>query len=151
VLSGYAVYLDGRCWHLNVYPKATIGDPAYLLNRKLDRVSFVESREADGALTPISQKLPFEQVGYSQMGGSVTFNKPWSVTFSNVTVREVVNRIARHLGARAGWIFAGSREQRRFSFHKTEFAPVSEYTWIVGNVTRGSAFSPQRRELTGTP
>jgi hypothetical protein len=101
---------------INIYPSATSADSAYFLNRRLEHISFENVPDPDQALTPLAQQIRDEQIGYTQYGGDVTYAKPWTVTFQNITVRQFINRIAEHIGFQSVWIWQGSRDERMFTF-----------------------------------
>ena len=69
---------------------------------------------------------PREQMGYTHLGGNVFFSEPWSTTFNNLTVRQIINRVTAHLGAHGGWIFYGTRDQRWFTFHHAPPSPPKD-------------------------
>jgi hypothetical protein len=111
-------------WTINVYPRATVSDPSYLLNRKLGRLELRAVTDIQQPLLAISQQLPppREQIALVQMGGDLSYPPdPWNSTFTDTSVRKVVNRIADRLGPRGSWIFSGSRDFRQFSFYKAAF------------------------------
>lgn len=124
--SRYAWSHDGSA--INIYPKSTIGDPTYLLNRKIAKLELKNSTDPYQVLKYISQALgpPPEQLGYTHAGGNVLYSEPWTVTFQNLTVREIINRITAHLGPQGGWIFYGSRDVRWFNFHKEPLNPAEQ-------------------------
>ena len=103
---------------INVYPRATSADSAYLLNRRLEHISFESVPDPGEALTPIAQQLQDEQIGYTQSGGDVTYAKPWTVSFQNITVRQLINRMAEHIGPQSSWIWQGGMDERMFTFER---------------------------------
>lgn len=109
---------------VNVFPRATIGDASYFLNRKIDKLEFHNIGDAYQALTPLARHFPNEQIAYSHLGGDVRLAPPWTETFQDLTVRQVLNRIAAQLGPFGGWMFYGSKDLRWFNFHKMPYSPL---------------------------
>jgi len=107
---------DGKS--INVYPRNAVGDSSYLLNRRLGRIDLIGVPDPDQALTPIAKEVPSGNFGYIQMGGDITYEAPWTITFENLTVRQFINRVAEHLGGRSSWIFQRSRD---FTFQRGGF------------------------------
>jgi hypothetical protein len=103
---------------INVYPRATSADSTYLLNRRLEHISFENVPDPGEALTPLAQQIRDEQIGYTQSGGDVTYAKPWTVGFQNITVRQLINRIAEHIGPQSFWIWQGGSDERMFTFER---------------------------------
>jgi hypothetical protein len=113
---------------INVYPRATVGDSSYLLNRKLGKLVLRGITDIDQGLLAIHRQLPppSEQVATMQVGGDTSYPaKPWTVTFTNLTVRQAMNRLAAHMGPRGSWILSGSQDFRAFSFQKLAFEGLS--------------------------
>jgi len=104
---------------INVYPKETIGDNSYLMNRRLPKLELKEVSAAEGAMfAAVAQlPLPFEQIAFAQAGGDTSFQKPWSTALENLTLRQTLNLIARNITPRGGWVLSGSREFRTVGFH----------------------------------
>jgi hypothetical protein len=105
---------------VNVTLRALANDPSYLLNRRVDLVTFEGVREADDAVMKAVGQLPGprEQIAVLQVGLSLDFASPWSVTFKGVTVREVFDHIAQQLGPSYGWEFSGAQDFRMVTFHE---------------------------------
>lgn len=116
----YTWSMDGST--INVYPKATDADPFYLLNRRLEKIEFKNVNDPYQALNPIARQLPAEQIGYLHLGGEVRFAQPWTVSFENLTIRQIINRVTAHLGTGGGWTLSGSKASKFFTFHKGEFS-----------------------------
>jgi hypothetical protein len=107
---------------VNVFPRAIINDDQYLLNRKLDKFELKNATKVDDGLFAIAHQLspPFEQVAHMQFGGDDRYPpEPWTVAYQNVTVRQVVNRLATHGGACGQWTFGGAMDFRAFAFFNT--------------------------------
>jgi len=107
---------------VNVFPRAIVNDDRYLLNRKLDKFELKNATNVDDGLFAISQQLPlpFEQVAHMQFGGDDRYPpEPWTVAYQNLTVRQVVNRLAAHGGACGQWTFGGGMDFRAFAFFNT--------------------------------
>ena len=117
----YAWSEDGAS--INIYPRATIGDPSYLLNLRLERIALSNMPDPDQALTPLWKLLPQQQIGYAGPGlGGNAYSEPWSVIFENLTVRQFINRIAEHIGPRSTWVWQGGQGERMFTFLKAGFS-----------------------------
>ncbi len=109
---------------INVYPRTSIEDPHYLLNRKLPRLEVINITDIDQALLAIVRQLPppLEQIAHAQLGGDASYPAgPWTAAFDNLTVREAMNHLTAHMGPRACWIFHGSLDFRAFAFFKWGF------------------------------
>jgi hypothetical protein len=116
---------------INVYPKDTVGDGSYLMNRKLPKLELRGVAAADDALFAAVSQLPppFEQIAVAQAGGNISYPVPWNATFANLTLRQALNLIARNIAPRGGWVLSGSREFRTVGFHSQrihESQPNSE-------------------------
>ena len=130
--SRYMWLMDGAT--VNVFPKNVLRDSSYLLNRKLDTFELRNATDVDDGLLGITRQLPppTEQVAHMQFSGDDSYPpKPWTVTYHNLTVREVVNRLAEHGGPCAAWTFGGSRDFRRFAFfNNLRCSPKQSPAWI---------------------
>jgi hypothetical protein len=118
----YIWSLDGST--VNIYPRKTVDDPSYLLNRRLNKLEIKNIIDIQQGLLAITQQLPApqEQIAHAQMGGDTSYPpEPWTTTFENLTVRQAVNRLAGHMGAHSAWLFYGSQEFRAFSFYRLGF------------------------------
>ena len=118
--SRYTWSMDGAT--VDVFPRTVIADPSYLLNRKLDSFELRNASDVQDGLLAIARQLPppVEQIAQAQIGGDDSYPpESWTVTLENVTVRQVVNRLAEHCGPCAVWIFGGAKDFRAFGFFKT--------------------------------
>lgn len=109
---------------INVYPRATVDDADYLLNRWLPNLEINGITNVDQGLLAIVHQLPppEEQVAHVQMGGDSSYPaEPWHASFQGLTVRRAMNRLVAHMGPRACWILHGSRDFRAFGFFRTGF------------------------------
>ena len=106
---------------INVYPREIIGDPSYFLNREVEQINLTDIRDPDQALTPLARQFPNGHIGYIQMGGDISYGKPWTARFEQVTVRQFTNRIAEHIGSQSSWIWQGGKDSRMFTFIKGGF------------------------------
>jgi hypothetical protein len=117
---------------INVFPKAIIGDSLYLLNRKLQKFELKNATDVQSGLLAIVRQLPppDEQIAEAQVGGGDPYPAaPWTVTYHNLMVRQVLNRIALHGGPCGIWIFSGSTDFRALGFFNTNlkcFKPASD-------------------------
>jgi hypothetical protein len=99
----------------------TVGKSSYLLNRELDSIVLKSINGPSDALTFLMKLLPGEQPGYAGVGVNNDYPKPWSSVFSNLTVRQLMNRLSEHNGPRGGWILSGSSGQRFFAYFACGF------------------------------
>lgn len=107
---------------VNVFPRAIINDDQYLLNLKLDKLELKNATNVDDGLFAIAHQLPppFEQVAHMQLNGDDRYPpEPWTVAYQNLTVRQVVNRLAAHGDACSQWTFGGAMDFRAFAFFNT--------------------------------
>jgi hypothetical protein len=87
---------------VNVFPRMTHSAPsAYLLTRRFTSIEFQNAMDPSTAVFYAVSQLPgpLEQVAFQQSGGAPGFSRPFSGRYSNLTVRQVFNRIAQQLGA----------------------------------------------------
>lgn len=105
---------------VNVLPRALADDPNYLLNRKIEELTFREVQKADDAVMDMVGQLsgPRQQIAVLQVGMSLNLARPWTVTLKDVTVRDVFDEIARQLGSTYGWQFSGAQDFRVITFHE---------------------------------
>lgn len=118
---------------INVFPKDTAKSPTYLLNRRLDKFELREATDVDDGLLAIARQLPPppEQIAHVQLNGNLTYpREPWTVTYQNVSVRQVVNRLAEHGGSCSVWTFGGSKDFRRFAFFNNLRYPKQTPDWM---------------------
>jgi hypothetical protein len=108
---------------INVYPRESVGNSSYLLNRELDSITLKNINGPSDALTPLMKLVPDEQLGYAGIGMGINndYPEPWSTVFQKLTVHQLMNRISEHNGPRGGWIWSGSRDQRFFAFFERDF------------------------------
>jgi hypothetical protein len=105
---------------VNVFPAALKDSAAYFPNRILPTLVFSDVTDAGAAILVTLRQLPgkHEQIAFVQAGGSDAFEKPWTETFHDVTVRQAFDKIAEHLGQTVGWQLMGSRDFRMIMFHR---------------------------------
>ena len=84
----------------NLFPRALENDPSYLLNRRVATLNFSDVHDAQSAVFESVRQLsgPREQIAMLESGTSVTFAKPWTATFTDISIREAFDEIARQLG-----------------------------------------------------
>jgi hypothetical protein len=122
--SRYTWSLDKATSTVNVFPKDVVNDPSYLLNRRLQRFELKNATNIDNALFAIPRQLPspFEQVAVMQFNGDDRWPPtPWTATYHDLTVRQVVNRLKAHAGPCGVWTFGGAKDFRRFALFNTNF------------------------------
>jgi hypothetical protein len=115
----YVWSVDGST--VNVYPRETVGKSSYLLNREVGTIALENINGPTDALTSLMKLLPDEQLGYAGIGVNNDYPEPWSAVFSNLTVRQLMNRLSEHDGPRGGWIWSGSRGHRFFAYFERGF------------------------------
>jgi hypothetical protein len=115
----YMWSVDGAT--VNVYPRETVGKSSYLLNLAVGTIALKNINGPTDALTSLMKLLPDEQLGYAGIGVNNDYPEPWSAVFSNLTVRQLMNRLSEHDGPRGGWIWSGSRGQRFFAYFERGF------------------------------
>jgi hypothetical protein len=124
-------HADGRyTWStddtfINVYPIQSINLSSYLMNRRLTKLDLKELTDIQQGLLAIVNQLPppREQVAIAYIGGGDDTYPPetWTTHYENLTVRQAVNRLLRHMGERASWAFTGSTDFRAFAFNRQGF------------------------------
>jgi hypothetical protein len=126
--SRYMWSKDGAT--VNVYPRAIVNDPSYLLNRRFQRFELKNATDTQDGLLAIARQLSppaIEQIAEAQIGGADPYPpEPWTLVLENVTVRQVVNHLAAHGGSHGIWIFGGSKDFRAFGFFNTRPSPWLE-------------------------
>jgi len=120
--SRYAWSQDGAS--INVYPRATVGDPSYLLNLRIENLTIKDVPDPYQALTPLSKLFPQQQIGYAGSGGYPGYAEPWTMNFEQMTVRQFINRIVEHVGSRTSWTWQGGQNERMFTFVEGGFNTV---------------------------
>jgi hypothetical protein len=116
----YTWSVDGAT--VNVYPRATTDDPNYLPNRMISKILVTQLRDPYQVFGPLQKVLPSgEQLGYMGIGGDTSYPQPWTAELQDITVRQLMNRAAEHMGPHSSWIFHGSKQDRFFGFHKGWF------------------------------
>jgi hypothetical protein len=111
---------------VDVFPRAIVGDDSYLLNRRLRRFELKNATDVQNGLLAIARQLPppVEQIAEAQLGGADPYPpEPWSITLEDVTVRQVINKLAAHGGPYGTWIFGGAKDFRAFGFFNTHPSP----------------------------
>lgn len=103
----------------NLFPRAVLNDRAYIMNLSLPVLTFEEAPDASSAVLELARQLPEprQQLAVLKTGGSLAFSKPWTQTFTNITVRQALNSIARQLGQTHGWQLGGKPNFRMVMFH----------------------------------
>jgi hypothetical protein len=109
---------------INVFPSKTANDASYLLNRRLLRLDLKEITDIQQGLLAIVNQLPppREQVAIAQIGGDDSYPlEPWTASYEDLTVRQALNHLVRHMGERGSWAFTGSADFRAFAFNRQGF------------------------------
>ena len=115
--SRYTWTRDGTT--VNVFPKDTVGNRSYLMNRVLPKLELHGVSSAEEAMFAAVKQLPppFEQVAFVQAGGVTSLPIAWTVNFDNLTLRQALNLIAGNMAPHGGWVLSGSHEFRAVGFH----------------------------------
>jgi len=103
-----------------VFPKTSLNaKDSYLMNRELPAIELHEVLDPAQAVFYAVGKLPgpLEQVAFQQAGGVPEFSRPFSAQYANLTVRQLLNRIAGELGPNYGWTLSGAKNFRIVRFH----------------------------------
>ena len=114
--SRYAWTTDGAS--INIYPRATVSDSTYLFNLQIERITLTDATDPYAALGALLRLHPEQQIGYAQIGGDPSYAEPWTVTFEHLTVRQLINRVAEHMGPQSSWTWRGIKGERMFAFFK---------------------------------
>jgi len=118
----YVWSVDG--YTLNVYPRATTSDASCFLNLQVEHIELKDAADPYAALGALFEQHPEQQIGYAQAGGDPSYSAPWTVTLERLTVRQLINRVAEHMGPRTCWTWHGIKTERMFAFWKGGyFAP----------------------------
>lgn len=117
--SRYTWSVDGPS--VNVYPRETVSNSSYLLNRELNSIALENINGPADALTTLMKLLPGEQLGYAGIGVNHDYREAWSAVFNHLTVRQLMNRLSEHYGPRGGWIWNGIGGQRFFAYFERGF------------------------------
>lgn len=115
----YTWSVDGET--INVYPRARANDKTDLLNLYINRIELGAIPNPNEALTPLSKLFPGAPIGYMQLGGENSYGAPWTVTFENLTIRQLMGRITEHIGPHAVWTWQGGKEGGFFTFLRGGF------------------------------
>jgi hypothetical protein len=93
------------------------------MNRRLTKLDLKELTDIEqGLLAIVKLSPPREQVAVAQICGDDSYPaEPWTINFENLTVRQAINRLVRHMGERSSWAFTGSADFRAFAFNKQGF------------------------------
>jgi hypothetical protein len=108
---------DGN--NVNFFPRASSNDPNYFFGRTLADLHFQNVRNVGDAVIAIDHQAsdPSGGVIYMGIGQTQGFAEAWTASFSNITVRQALNRIARQLGPTYGWQIGGTTKARLIVFH----------------------------------
>jgi hypothetical protein len=104
---------------VNFIPRTRLNDPTYFFNRILPELQLEQVRRVDDAAIAVVHQLgdPDENLIFMGIGGTQSFAEPWTASFSSITVRRALNRIARQLGPTYGWQIGGTTKARLIAFH----------------------------------
>jgi hypothetical protein len=104
---------------INVFPRSVVADRTYLMNRIVNSLSYDRVSDVEQAVYSAVGQLPLprEQIAVLQSGTLLTLPEPWTATFQNITVRELLDQIMMRLGPQYGWELSGSKDFRLLRFH----------------------------------
>lgn len=105
---------------VNVFPRAVEGDPLYLMNRKIEKLTFQDVHKVDDAVMSMVGQLPGprQQLAVMQVGMPLDFARALNTTVSDITFRQALDDIAQQLGPSYGWILSGGQDFRIVTFHE---------------------------------
>jgi hypothetical protein len=108
---------DGN--NVNFFPKASLSDPNYFFNRTLADLHFHDLRRVGDAVIAVDRQAsdPGGGVIYMGIGQKQGFAEAWTASFSSITVRQALNRIAQQLGPTYGWQIGGTTKAKLIVFH----------------------------------
>lgn len=117
--------LDGRCaWTrdgnmVNIYPRKVKADPNYVFNRKISVFQLDNVADAGTAAIRAMRETtgPPAQLVVLE-AGNYDFAAPWTVKFTDVTLRQAINRIAAHLCGTCGWQLTGTKAAPTIIFYR---------------------------------
>lgn len=113
----YAWSTDGKT--VNIFPRATLGDPDYLMNKEVEHIEYHEVMAPETAMFKALKSLggSHEQLAFMATGGNTNYSVPLTNVFSHVSFRDLLNALARQIGPGYGWTLGGSRDFRIVTFH----------------------------------
>ena len=121
--SRYAWSIEGVT--VNLFSRSVLNDRTYLLNRTIEMFELEKVTDIQVGLFAIARQLPLpaEHIAHVQIGGDDPYPpEPWTATYRNLTVRQILNRLATHGGPCGTWISGGSRELYTFGFFNTHLS-----------------------------
>ena len=104
---------------VNVYLKsAAAAGNNYLMNRKIPKLEFASVTAPSDLVFKTVSLLPgpLEQVAIQGLGPLGSFERPWTATFTNLSLREVYDEIGEHLCDGCGWTLSGANNFRVVRF-----------------------------------
>jgi hypothetical protein len=112
---------------INVYQRTPANaKDTYFVNRVVPNLTADDATDPKDIIFAALKRLPgpLEQIAFLQSGGEFQFAKPWSVSFANLTVREVLDEAAEHVGSGYGWTLSGADNFRVVQFHAKLLPPT---------------------------
>ena len=106
---------------INVYPQSVAAaGKNYLLNRKIAKFDFTKASDPSELIFKTVSLLPGtrEQIAFLGTGPLGNFDNPWTATFANLSIREILDELAEHLCSDCGWTFGGADNFRVIQFHE---------------------------------
>ena len=95
---------------INVFPRASLEKKNYYFTRKLSSLVFHEERNAYDALPKVLKPISSPKEAVITSHGVRDYQTPLNATFTNITVREALNRLIQHLSPTEGWMVTGNEE-----------------------------------------
>jgi hypothetical protein len=108
---------DGN--NVNVFPRNSSSDPDYFFDRKISNLHFEQLRKVADAVLAVNSQSGDRGGGviYMGIGQAQSFTEAWTASFTDITVRQALNRIAQHLGPTYGWQIGGTTKARLIVFY----------------------------------
>ncbi|MFI5175756.1 MAG: hypothetical protein ACHQKY_12910 [Terriglobia bacterium] len=107
---------------INVFPKEKMeGGEGYFVNRRIPYIEYVNVKSWSDAVFFSVGQLPGrkEQIAIQLVGPKPDFPKPMTSHYTNISVREAFNVIARQCGKGWGWVLRGTAlDFRLITFHQ---------------------------------
>jgi hypothetical protein len=113
----YSWARDGNV--VNIFPRRSVKDRAYLFNRKIPVLKLKDAADAPSAAIDAVHALsgPPAQLIVLILG-NLDFEKPWTTTIGDLSLRQAINRIAEHLCVTCGWQLSGTDTTPTIVFYR---------------------------------
>lgn len=104
---------------INIFPRASLEGENYYFTRKLSHLVFRDERNAYDAIEKVLTPISSPKEAVIKYTGVRDYQTPLSATFTNITVREALNRLIQHLSPTEGWMVTGNQEVMLFIIYDT--------------------------------